>query len=504
MTDDVLDERTFRPARLSSALALVVTLAALAVLTSGEPLLRRFTAVAVVVGVFSAMTIALVDRNGVVLRTIGVGVLPVAALSFVGLAVFVLRDSMSVVHLGYTLGIYTAALGGALGVTGLDRTDAPTNSVSRAILLTSLLVPLVGVGLTLHRWRAVVELGAITGDVFNGILSFILVPPSSGPSAFVFFLCCAVAGGTAYSALRALTTHGRDLLTKEQRETTDRLVERLSLIFFIGIPALLLFGVGVGAAIAVGAFGILPPSIATVLLAIMFSSTLRMGLVAIGVGGMIVWGSVRVLVSIRRLSGEYVLRSIVPLLGGLVGVGCLVSAGLAFGIGSDIRQGLEMTPLASVGELLNTPLLVAVAVIIALVGFVVWIATIAVLREFRVLPPNAPGMALATGGILLATLVEPPGLVIATIGVAAMVVVWDSSVRAVELGDQLGRHSPTRLGELVHISGTAAVAIAGGVVVLVVNHVANTIQPDVSSQLALVGLLAALLGTSLLLAVLKS
>lgn len=112
----------------------------------------------------------------------------------------------------------------------------------------------------------------------------------------------------------------------------------------------------------------------------------------------------------------------------------------------------------------------AVALTVVVATTVAVIAAARVGMWLRLLPSRTAGPALAGAGLFVATAFAgvtdqlPAWLFFA--GVVGSVVAWDSGHFAWQLGREIGRHTPTRNVEAVHLAGTLAVGgLATGVAV---------------------------------------
>jgi hypothetical protein len=102
------------------------------------------------------------------------------------------------------------------------------------------------------------------------------------------------------------------------------------------------------------------------------------------------------------------------------------------------------------------------------------------------------GAAVLFGGVLLAGVFgAPPEPTL--LAAAATVVSWDAAQHAVDLGQQIGRQASTERAELVHIAGSALVAITAASVAFLVFQTLASQSTLALVLLALGGLLLAAL-----------
>lgn len=103
------------------------------------------------------------------------------------------------------------------------------------------------------------------------------------------------------------------------------------------------------------------------------------------------------------------------------------------------------------------------------------------------------GLGLLVGVLVAGVQAAPAAALL--VGVAATALAWDAGGYAIDLGAQLGREAATRRVEVVHLAGSAAVAVAAAGVGYGVYHTAGEGQPVAALLLLLLAgvvLLAAL------------
>lgn len=135
-----------------------------------------------------------------------------------------------------------------------------------------------------------------------------------------------------------------------------------------------------------------------------------------------------------------------------------------------------------------TTALISTASIIAGFRFGMWI---------KLLPAKTVGPALAGAGVFIATAfggVEalPGWLVFA--GIVGSFVAWDSGHFAWQLGQEVGRHTPTRNTEAVHLTGTLTIGVIASAIAIVALEYATTLSfiDPTTIPAALVGAAAAI------------
>ena len=107
-------------------------------------------------------------------------------------------------------------------------------------------------------------------------------------------------------------------------------------------------------------------------------------------------------------------------------------------------------------------LVVAVSVAAGMTALVAYVGFTVV--NALLLPGHANGAALLSVGLFTASvgsLLGGPSPFVGFVGIAGSFVVWDVSTHAVSLGRELGRHTPTRRAELVHLCGSLLTAALG-------------------------------------------
>jgi len=322
------------------------------------------------------------------------------------------------------------------------------------------------------------------------------------------YLGLAVAWMLAVVAVTAVRLGMRYLPIAELVPSThrDRVSDRLSRVqsALYRLQLLIIVGpVGVGLLDPIQGLG---PDLDTglrILSGIATMSVLRgalLGAILLGVAAIVLGGAT------KRFAGvtpsRIALRA-TPFVGSLV----LVVAALRFA--PDIVNTAVTGPLAgyrpTVEPLLRqyspATLVVAVVVIAGATPVVLYLGLLVV--EYLLLPEYADGGALLSVGVFVVavgSLLNGGSPLIGFVGIASSFVVWDLTANAVSLGQELGRHTPTRQAELVHLSGSLlvatlgiAVAVAGLLLAEGIASPPERIAP-VAAVVSIVGLFALIFG----------
>lgn len=215
------------------------------------------------------------------------------------------------------------------------------------------------------------------------------------------------------------------------------------------------------------------------------------GIAGIALGGMT-----------KRAAGLSLRRTVlraIPLFGG----GVLLAAALQFGSG--IVTVALAGPIAEYRFVVDPvlveyrPATLVLAVLVAGGTATIGLYVVATLVEYLLLPEYADGAALLSVGLFISSV---GGLLVGLhplvgfVGIAGSFVVWDVNTHAISLRRELGRRTPTRRAELVHLGGsllTAALGITVGVAGLLLTGMIPSpperIAP-VTAVVSVVGLLA--------------
>jgi len=136
-------------------------------------------------------------------------------------------------------------------------------------------------------------------------------------------------------------------------------------------------------------------------------------------------------------------------------------AAAALSVGAGLT-GLGSDPLPFEGVWGTTATLLAMSVVALGVVFAVEVTGVALAERAPL--PDAAGFAMGAGLLFLAAVAAAPAgapALVTFAGVAAALVAWDLGDTAVDIGGHLGDRAETRRAEVVHATGSVAVAVAG-------------------------------------------
>jgi hypothetical protein len=233
------------------------------------------------------------------------------------------------------------------------------------------------------------------------------------------------------------------------------------------------------------------------------ASTLR-GVLFCGIlFGVVGFGIGYVTKRLAQLDPHRTILRLIPFVSGLI----LVTVALQFD--TEIVTVATSGPLAASRPLVESLLLqyrpativVAVLVIAGATPIVLYFGVIVV--DATLLPEYADGAALASTGLFVAalgSLLTGGHPFIGFVGIASSFIVWDLSTNAISLGQELGRHTPTRHAELVHLSGSLLIAALGIIVAMAGLFLAGAVPtpPEniapVAAVISIIGLFALIVG----------
>jgi hypothetical protein len=186
-----------------------------------------------------------------------------------------------------------------------------------------------------------------------------------------------------------------------------------------------------------------------------------LGAILLGVAGVVLGGATK---RFAGMNPSGIALRVTPFVGGLV----FVAAALRFapdivnvavsGAPAEYRPVVEQLLRASS----PATLAVAVVVIAGATPVVLYFGLLVV--DYLLLPEYADGGALLSVGLFVVavgSLLSGRRPLVGFAGIAGSFVVWDLITNAVSLGQEVGRHTPTRQTEIVHLGGSLLVATLG-------------------------------------------
>jgi hypothetical protein len=529
MSTDTSDSWT--PTRTSTAIALAVSLGAVALLlqqvrpVAWPALIGSAGAVAFAASLWlagrdrwsgaSAFAVSLLTlpvAAGIIVGTVGTVLLLVSAFFPVQTtAQLSVRSLLLLAHVGVVAGAVFAVFGVALGVRNV--VDADVLERQYWVTIKTGVVP-AAAGMTMVLGTFLVRSEGVTpgnerafDSLVDGLLSWLLAPGGNAIHLATFLLLVAVAAAGVRAAIRALPI--AELLadtgtgeTSERRVATVR--DALAMIMIIaGLGGVLAFTLELAVPPA-RLRQVLGVAILRPVYAISTASGLRVllvGLIALSVPTVL---AVILLRRVARGSARSALRRVAPLAGGTV----LTAAGVVFappllaGLVSwierklpDVFAELFRTTADATIQFYGAP-----AIVVLMIGALVALtAAVVILFRFALylgyLSSETAGYSLASGGLFAAAafagVIEAPTWLVFT-GLVASLLVWDMGRYGTRLGREIGRRAPTRNAELVHAGGTLAVGILGAVAAVAVRNALTgwSVSSDPAATGALVGVLA--------------
>lgn len=418
------------------------------------------------------------------------------------------RSLLLISRVGIVIGCLFAVLGVLLGIRNVVDAESLTDYYWLT-LKTGVVPGLTGGVLIIGAFLA--GGGQIAGH--GGVWGFVpadlgrwLLAPTGGLHLATLFGLLALAVLSVRAAIGSLPV-AELLADRGAGETEERRVEQVrSVLGWLVTVALFGFLVALVAEFSMDGATLrdaLGPSVYRPLATLSTAPLVRSLLVlAIGVALPTV-AAVRVLRRAARSSVESFLQRIGPFIGGAVVTAIAFStarqvlAALVEWTASQLPGAFGTTFQTTADQFagfFGAPALVVTlaAVLVAVTATVVLVFRFAVFAGY--LSQQTAGYSLAAGGLFVATAFAgtvgaPAWLVFG--GLVGSLFVWDVGQYGTTLGEEIGRHAPTRDAELVHAGGTLAVglfgtAVAYGVGTLFESGGAGTASTDV---VALLGVL---------------
>jgi len=410
-----------------------------------------------------------------------------------------------VTHAGVVVGCSLAVLGIALGVRNVvDRerlADHYWLTVQTA-LVPAVLGALLASGAVLTQRRT-----GVGGDVVGDLLGWLFVP-GTGQTHMASTLVLVAGGLLAVRAAIAALPIAELLADSGTGETDQQRVAQMRSGLALGAAVagiaaiatlaieLLFVGGDLRRAVGYGTYRLLV-DLSTMPL-------VRFGSVLAVVGCLGVVGVVALLQRLAANSAGSVLRRVGPFGAGVALAGTTlvlggpivrnsvrtVGRGLPEPFGnaflSHARELLSFFGAPTIALLLGALLVGVTAVFLLLLRFAVHVGY---------LSDESAGYSLASGSLFVAAAFAGTILSSTWVVFAALVgalFVWDMGQYGTTLGEEVGRHAPTRDTELVHAGGTLAVGLLGAVAAAGIQRLlaAGSIQESPATVVALMGVLA--------------
>jgi len=239
--------------------------------------------------------------------------------------------------------------------------------------------------------------------------------------------------------------------------------------------------------------------------AITSSEALRWLLVLLVVGclGLLLGQQLLGLVSRPGSLSEHV----APLGGGIV-LAVLLGEVLAAPIVASVLESVPAAYLSEARELVEiagASTLVLAASVAAFTFVVFFLFVVAGAGGLGVVPDRAAGIAVASGGLFLASILLIGSLSLVWTGVVvvvAAVLTWDLGEFGIRMSEEVGRINSTRDVELAHAAGSGSIAVLAVVLTIVAASVASVSVP--ATRGALLGFLGAVVGVLCLVVALRA
>jgi hypothetical protein len=378
-------------------------------------------------------------------------------------------------RLGIVVGCLLAVLGVLLGV-GNVVDDRSLSSYFWLTAKTGLVPGLLGAAMVAGAFLTRSQPRALIGSLPAALSRWLLAPTPAVTHLGTLSLLVAVAILSVRAAVDALPITELLADTGDGETETERIAQLQSLLWWVGAVWLAVLPVTVVTELIVGPIG-LRQTVGTtpyqLLVDLSTAPAVRATLVGATALAVSTVAVVRLLQRVARGSVVSFTRRIGPFVGG----GIVTAGAIAFA--RPIIQGLlewvaGRLPGAFAAMFRRSSVRVvdvfgASTVVVALSAGLIGVtaATVFGLRLALVvgyLSSGTAGYSLASAGLFVATAFAGTvgaGLWLVFGGIVGCFVVWEMGRYGTTLGEEIGRHAPSRDAELVHAGGTLAVGLAG-------------------------------------------